>query len=83
MAASACLLGCIAIVSVELLAVDRCLDGGGSFDYTAGRCDFERSHPSRPVSRSSLRLLGGGLALALAFVAARRLQGRLDRGERA
>ena len=27
------------------LRVDRCLDGGGSYDYTMERCDFERSHP--------------------------------------
>ena len=29
----------------ESLDVDRCLDAGGSFDYVAGQCDFEKSHP--------------------------------------
>jgi hypothetical protein len=27
------------------MAVDRCLDRGGSYDYVADRCDFEISHP--------------------------------------
>ena len=25
--------------------IDRCLDHGGSWDYEAKVCDFERSHP--------------------------------------
>jgi hypothetical protein len=30
------------------LAVDSCLDLGGSFDYVAGICDFSKSHPFAP-----------------------------------
>jgi hypothetical protein len=26
--------------------IDACLDRGGSFDYEAGVCDFDRSHPA-------------------------------------
>jgi hypothetical protein len=29
----------------ELLAVDACLDQGGSYDYAKGRCDDQISHP--------------------------------------
>ncbi len=32
----------------HFFAVDACLDQGGSFDYVAGACDFERSHPYSP-----------------------------------
>jgi hypothetical protein len=28
----------------HLLAIDRCLDQGGSFDYVRGECDLESSH---------------------------------------
>ena len=44
------------------LAVDSCLDAGGSFNYASGECDFERSHPY-PSESYSMRL---GLALGLA-----------------
>ncbi len=29
----------------EFLAIDACLDAGGSFDYQTRACDFEVSHP--------------------------------------
>lgn len=32
----------------EAVAVDDCLDMGGSFNYEAMTCDFERSHPYVP-----------------------------------
>jgi len=33
----------------EFLAVDRCLDSGGVFDYTAGKCRSDVEHlPYRP-----------------------------------
>jgi len=32
--------------AVEFVAVDRCLDAGGSFDYKSGQCDFKTNHPS-------------------------------------
>jgi hypothetical protein len=28
----------------EVLAVDSCLDGGGSFDYLVGTCDHDQNH---------------------------------------
>lgn len=34
----------------ELVAVDRCLDGGGAYDYTLGRCEWDRS-PEFPAPR--------------------------------
>ena len=34
-----------------IFAVDTCLDQGGSFDYVAGACDFDRSHPYAPDAR--------------------------------
>jgi hypothetical protein len=29
----------------EYLVADRCVSAGGSFDYEAGRCDYQASHP--------------------------------------
>jgi hypothetical protein len=59
------------------LAVDGCLDAGGSFDYTSHECDFENSHPYSPEDNSArLRL---ALALALAGVAVT-IVGRYRRG---
>ena len=29
----------------EFLAVDSCLDSGGSFDYSRSTCDREQNHP--------------------------------------
>lgn len=44
----------IAIVAVpyarEFFAVDRCLDGGGSFDYAAATCDHTENHPNVPFA---------------------------------
>jgi hypothetical protein len=57
----------------EFLAVDRCLDEGGSYDYAQGRCDREANHPYvRWSERSNGRaptleglafVLGGALVL--------------------
>ena len=30
----------------EVVALDVCLDAGGSYDYVESRCDHTRSHPS-------------------------------------
>jgi hypothetical protein len=43
----------------RFLAVDSCLDGGGSFDYSNGICDFEQNHPDAPRSTSPLLLVLG------------------------
>jgi drug/metabolite transporter (DMT)-like permease len=58
----------------EFLAVDRCLDEGGSYDYAQGRCDRATNHPyvpwserssgSAPTLRGLVFLLGGALVLA-------------------
>ena len=34
------------------LAVDRCMDQSGSFDYVSQTCDFETSHPYVSQSES-------------------------------
>jgi len=49
------------------LAVDSCLDAGGSFDYSSYECDFESSHPYVPEDHSTR--LGLAFALASAGVA--------------
>ena len=50
------------------VAVDRCLDSGGSFDHELFRCDHIRNHPGRalgglPVLGVVALLIGGGLVL--------------------
>jgi hypothetical protein len=49
------------------LAVDGCLDAGGSFNYASHECDFESSHPYAPENDSAR--LRWALAIALAGVA--------------
>jgi hypothetical protein len=34
-----------AIYIGEALSVDSCLDGGGSYDYALGACDYRVNHP--------------------------------------
>jgi hypothetical protein len=41
----------------EFIAVDRCLDGGGSYDYSRGACDQERSYPYIPFASRYPRLV--------------------------
>ena len=38
----------VALFAWELVAADRCLDAGGSFDYACGECDMLASHPFVP-----------------------------------
>ena len=59
------------ILSAEFLAVDQCLDSGGSYDYAAMACDHEESHPYVPLldRRGSLLLGTAGAALAGLVVA--------------
>src|ERR1700755_2577847 len=58
--------GVVAVLPMRtFLAVDSCLDAGGSFDFETRTCDFERSHPfSRPLIASPVFVFGG-IALAL------------------
>lgn len=48
----------------QSVAVDACLDAGGSFDYVAQACDFESSRPASS-GRSPLYLLGALFAVAV------------------
>jgi len=52
----------------EFLAVDRCLDGGGSFDYAVGDCDHKENHPYVPFAArhpAAAPAAVGGVALIL------------------
>jgi len=58
----------------ESLAVDACLDRGGSYDYAQGTCDHvnnhlyvpwsERSHRHTPMLVGMVFILGGMVVLA-------------------
>ncbi len=50
----------------DFLAIDACLDSGGSYDYERRVCDHRSSHP--PGERRGRLLLGGALASAVAAV---------------
>ena len=56
----------------EFLAVDSCLDAGGSFDYAQSRCDRAETHPVVEYSErhaNSLRTAAaGGVVLATGIV---------------
>ena len=57
--------GTIALLPLRgFLAVDSCLDGGGSFDYANGVCDFKENHPFASPRIPVSVFLGGGIALA-------------------
>jgi hypothetical protein len=65
----------VALYARELLAVDRCMDHGGSFDYAAGTCDFSISHPIVSFeSRNQGVLVGSAITslLAVGLLARRR-----------
>lgn len=60
-------LGLVWPFASEFVAVDRCLDADGSFDYAKNTCDFAISHPYVPTwDRHRFSLLA---ALALAVFA--------------
>ena len=58
----------------EFVAVDACLDAGGSFNYVVGACDFQQSHPYAPFVGHSpwLLLVAGAVAIGGLFALARR-----------
>jgi hypothetical protein len=67
------------IYVMEFLAVDDCLDHGGSFDYSAGRCDFAQNHSFVPFHDRHDFLLGAsgaGLLIGVTTFAASRGQRR-------
>ncbi len=49
-------------------AVDECLDAGGSFDYTAKTCDYERAHPYMPYSPQAWSLVAALACGALGLI---------------
>jgi hypothetical protein len=57
----------------EFIAVDACLDAGGSFDYGQSRCDRARTHPVVAYSARHPMLLAsmaaGGLVSAIGVIA--------------
>jgi hypothetical protein len=58
--------GAIALLPLRtFLAVDSCLDGGGSFDYEKYECDFVENHPLGAPRIANSVLFAGGIALAL------------------
>ena len=50
----------------SFVEADSCLDAGGSFDYSKGQCDFQKSHPYENRHLSSPIALGVGVLFALA-----------------
>ena len=54
----------------EFVAVDRCLDAGGSYDYLSSTCGFAENHPYSPVlDRQGFRIVGSAVFLLLGVVA--------------
>ncbi len=58
------------VLVTHALAIDRCLDGGGSFNYAQGVCDVSANHPylSLAVTHGFLLTLGGISCLAAAVL---------------
>ncbi|CAN5180106.1 hypothetical protein BH24GEM2_BH24GEM2_07700 [soil metagenome] len=54
------------------LAVDTCLDSGGSYNYVTSTCDFHQSHPSRSFYESVTFWAGIVLGLLGLWAIARR-----------
>ena len=66
----ALVLGAVAVAWSPLntfLAVDSCLDAGGSFDYVKDVCDYTNSHPY--LARDNTARVGGAALLAVAGIA--------------
>jgi hypothetical protein len=51
--------------AAEFAAVDACLDGGGSFDYTRSVCDREQNHSYVAVFERQGFRIAGSLALVI------------------
>ena len=53
----------VAAYAKEVFVVDKCLDAGGSYNYMAGECDVNSSHPLLPFNeRHSLLYIAGILS---------------------
>jgi hypothetical protein len=65
----------------EASALDACLDHGGSFDYVAGSCDHETTHPSVSFfGRHGFRVVAVVLLTGGGILALRRKTGVESRG---
>jgi hypothetical protein len=62
----------------DLMAIDSCLDKGGSFDHIHSVCDFGQSHPSMSLfGRQGFRIVAAVVLALPAFLALTKwLQGR-------
>jgi len=50
----------VATYAKEFIAVDKCLDAGGSYNYMAEECDINSSHPVLPFNeRHSFLYMAG------------------------
>ncbi|MFB9888043.1 hypothetical protein [Balneatrix alpica] len=49
----------------EFMAVDACLDAGGSFDYQQLVCDHQANHPFIPFGARHSGLVNGSMLLML------------------
>lgn len=59
-------------VLAHILAVDRCLDNGASFDYVLGQCDIKYSHEAFSIWKTHGFLIVVAVVTALHSVAALR-----------
>lgn len=59
-------------VLAHILAVDRCLDNGGSFDYVLGQCDSKYSHEAFSIWKTHGFLIVVAVVTAIHSVAALR-----------
>ena len=51
----------------EFMAVDACLDSGGSYDYVLSTCDLQRDHPHLQLfERQGFRVVGSLALMAFA-----------------
>jgi hypothetical protein len=59
-------------VLAHILAVDRCLDGGASFDHVLGQCDIKHSHEVMSIWKTHGFLVVVAIITAFQAVAALR-----------
>ena len=52
-------------LATEFMAVDACIDGGGSFDYTRSICDREQNHSYVPLYERQGFRIAGSLTLVI------------------
>ncbi len=51
-------------VVVDVIAIDKCIDGGGSFDHVLSQCDFSENHSDLSTfKRQGFRVVAFGLLI--------------------